>query len=147
MAATMRDFLLVVHILAAAAWIGGSLFAGYSFSVLGALRDLKTVKAVEEATGGKFFGTAVVILFLSGAALVVISDRFGWGHAFVLIGIGAIAVEGILEGAVIGRRLKGIAESETPDVDAFRRTLSWSNLGHFVLFAVVVWAMVVKLGA
>jgi hypothetical protein len=69
------------------------------------------------------------------------------GHSFVLIGIGAIAVEGILEGAVIGWRLKEIAESETPDVDAFRRTLSWSNLGHFVLFAVVVWAMVVKPGA
>jgi hypothetical protein len=27
LAAIMRDFLLVVHILAAAAWIGGSLFA------------------------------------------------------------------------------------------------------------------------
>jgi uncharacterized membrane protein len=94
----MRDFLLVVHILAAAAWIGGSLFAGYSFSFLAAIRDLKTVKSVEEGTGGKFFGTAVVLMFLSGAALVMISDRFGWGHAFVLIGIGAIAVEGILEG-------------------------------------------------
>ncbi len=78
---------------------------------------------------------------------MVVSDRFGWGHAFVLIGIAAIAVEGIVESAVIGRRLTRIAESETPDVDDFRRTLSWSNLAHFVLFAVVVWAMVVKLGA
>ncbi len=143
----MRDLLLVVHVLAAAAWIGGSLFAGYSFSVLGALRDLKTVKSVEEATGAKFFGTAVVILFLSGAALVIVSDRFGWGHAFVLIGIAAIAVEGILESAIIGPRLTRIAEAKTPDVDSFRRTLSWSTLAHLVLFAAVVWVMVVKLGA
>lgn len=147
LAAIVQEFLLVVHILAAAAWIGGSLFAGYSFSVLGSLRDLKTVKSVEEATGTKFFGTAVVTVFLSGAALVIVSDRFSWGHAFVLIGIAAIVVEGIFEGALIGPRLTKIAESDTPDVDTFRRTLSWSTLAHFVLFAVVVWAMVVKLGA
>jgi hypothetical protein len=143
----MRDFLLVVHVLAAAAWIGGSLFAGYSFSFLAAIRDLKTVKSVEEGTGGKFFGTAVVLMFLSGAALVIISDRFGWGHAFVLIGIGAIAVEGILEGAVVGPRLRSIAEAETQDIDRFRRELSMSTLAHLILFAFVVWAMVVKLGA
>lgn len=142
----MREFLLVIHILAAAAWIGGSLFAGYSFSVLGSLRDLKTVKSVEEATGTKFFGAAVVIMFLSGAALVIVSDRFGWGHAFVLIGIGAIVVEGILEGALIGPRLNRIADSDTPDVETFRRTLAGSTLVHLTLFAVVVWAMVVKLG-
>lgn len=147
LAAIVQEFLLVVHILAAAAWIGGSLFAGYSFSVLGSLRDLKTVKSVEEATGAKFFGTAVVTLFLSGAALVIVSDRFSWGHGFVLIGIAAIVIEGIFEGALIGPRLTKIAESDTPDVDTFRRTLSWSTLAHFVLFAVVVWAMVVKLGA
>lgn len=143
----MKEFLLTVHILAAAAWIGGSLFAGVSFASMASNLGLKSLRSLDESIGTRYFGSAVGLLVLSGVGLVLTSDQFGWGDAFVLIGIGVVVVDGALEGAIFGPRLKTIAESETGDLGAFRRLMSVSALAHMALFAVAVWAMVVKLGS
>ena len=143
----MKEFLLIVHILAAAAWIGGSLFAGVSFSAMASTLGLKSLRSLDESIGTRYFGTAVGLLLLSGIGLVFSSDQFGWGNAFVLIGIGVVVVDGILEGAIFGPRLKKITESETEDLTAFRRLFSVSTVSHLALFVVAVWAMVVKIGA
>lgn len=143
----MSEFLLVVHILAAAAWIGGSLFAGVSFAGMASTLGLKSLKSLDESIGTRYFGTAVGLLLLSGIGLVFSSDQFGWGDAFVLIGIGVVVVDGVLEGAIFGPRLKKHAESESEDVTAFRRLLSVSTVSHLALFAIAVWAMVVKIGS
>lgn len=143
----MSEFLLVVHILAAAAWIGGSLFAGVSFAGMASTLGLKSLRSLDESIGTRYFGTAVGLLVLSGIGLVFSSDQFGWGDAFVLVGIGVVVVDGILEGAIFGPRLKRIAESETEDLTAFRRLLSSSTISHLALFVLAVWAMVVKLGS
>lgn len=143
----MREFLLIVHILAAAAWIGGSLFAGVSFAGMASKLGLKSIASLDEAIGTRYFGSAVGLLLLSGIGLVFSSDQFGWGDAFVLIGIGVVVVDGALEGAIFGPRLKRIADSDTEDLGSFRRLMSVSTLSHFGLFVLAVWAMVVKVGA
>ena len=142
----MRELLLTIHILAAAAWIGGGLFAGVSFSKLATQMGLGPLRALDDSVGPKFFGTAVGVMVLSGAGLVMMSETVGWGSVFVLVGIAVVVLDGVLEGAVFGPRLRRIADSETGDVDEFRRTMTWSSASHLALFAFAVWAMVVKLG-
>ena len=74
----MQEALLVVHILAVAAWIGGGLFAATSFSTLARQIGVKQVGSLDEAIGSRYFGTSVVVLVLSGIALVLNSDAYGW---------------------------------------------------------------------
>jgi uncharacterized membrane protein len=142
----MKDLLLTVHILSAAAWLGGGLFAMVSFPRQAAESGLKKLLALDEAIGSKFFGTAVGLLLLSGIGLVLDSDAFGWGDGFVLIGFGTIVVDGALEGAVFGPALKRIARAEPEDVGAFKRLFRRSGAVHVVLIVFAVWAMVAKLG-
>ncbi len=145
-ARAMRDLLLTLHILAAAAWIGGGLFASVSFSKLATEMGLGPVQELGESVGAKFFGTAVGVMVLSGAGLVMLSETFGWGSVFVLVGIAVVVLDSVLEGAVFGPRLKRIADSDGGNVDEFRRTIAWNSASHLALFALAVWAMVVKLG-
>lgn len=141
----MRDLLLIVHILAAAAWIGGSFFALASFPTLARQVGPKQVGAFDQAVGSKYFGTSVVLLLLSGVALVLTSDAFGWGDAFVLIGIGVVVVDGALQGAVFGPRMNKAYDTE--DLGSLRQALKLGWVSSVVLFVVAVWAMVVKIGA
>lgn len=137
---------MIVHILAAAAWIGGSLFAGVSFAGMASTLGLKSLRSLDESIGTRYFGSAVGILILSGIGLVSTSDQFGWGDAFVLIGIGVVVADGILEGAIFGPLHEKRAESDNEDVASFRRLLSLSTVSHLALFVVAVWAMVMKIG-
>ncbi len=143
----MRELLLTIHILSAAAWIGGGLFATFSYSSLAETVGLKRLGALDQTLGARFFGTAVVALVLSGVGLVLGSPAIGWGDAFVLIGIGVVIVDGILEGAIFGPRAKRITESQDPDMASWRRVLNQSSVAHMVLLVFAVWAMVANLGA
>ena len=142
----MRDGLLTIHILAAAAWIGGGLFATVSFTRLAESIGLKRLAALDNAIGTKFFGTSVVLVLLSGVGLVLTEDSFGWTDAFVLIGIAVIVIDGILEGVIFGPALKRLSEADEEDPAAFSRKLTQSGVIHLVLLAFAVWAMVSKIG-
>lgn len=141
----MREFLLIVHILAAAAWIGGGLFSLTSFPTLARQVGVKEVGALDESIGSKFFGSAIVLLLLSGIGLVLTSDAFGWGDAFVLIGIGVVVTEGALQGAVFGPRMTEAYESGS--LSRFRQQFRTSGAVSLVLVVLAVWAMVTKIGA
>ena len=140
----MREILLTVHILAAAAWIGGGLFAGTSYPVMARSVGLEKLGELDDAVGSKYFGASVVVLILTGVALVLMSETYGWTTAFVLIGIGAVVVDSALEGAVFGPRLRRAAEAN--DLPRFINTIRLTAVVHVALLAFVVWAMVVKLG-
>lgn len=141
----MRELLLILHILAAAAWIGGSFFALASFGTLAKQVGPKDVGTLDEAIGSMYFGTSVVVLLLSGIALVLTSDVFGWGDAFVLIGIGVIVADGALQGTVFGPRAKRAYESE--NTRDFLGVMRIGALWSIIVFILAVWAMVVKIGA
>jgi uncharacterized membrane protein len=141
----MREFLLIVHILSAAAWIGGGLFALTSFPKLASQVGVKEVGHLDESVGSRFFGIAIVLLLLSGIGLVLTSDAFGWSDAFVLTGIGVIVVEGALQGTVFGPKMTEAYESE--NLNAFRQTFRISGIASLALVILAVWAMVTKIGA
>ena len=56
----------------------------------------------------------------------------------------AVIVDGALEGAVFGPRLKRAAEAE--DLQGFISSIRLTAVVHVGLLTFVVWAMVVKLG-
>lgn len=142
----MRDVLLTIHILAAAGWIGGGLYATIAFPRHAARSGPRAVAAVDMALGNYYFGPVVVLVLLSGIGLVLDSGVYGWSSVFVWIGIGVIVLTGILEGVVFGPAMKRIAESDELSSSG-RQTLWWGLATNGVIFVVVVWAMVTKLGA
>lgn len=142
----MRELLLTIHILSAAAWIGGGLFASLSFSQLIKTSGLKSIAALEETLGSKFFGSAVGLLLLSGIGLVLTADEYGFGEMFVLIGIGVVVIDGVIEGAIVGPRAKKLTEAAEDRSADYLKLLTQSSAVHLVLLVFAVWVMVAKLG-
>lgn len=143
---SMRELLLTIHILAAAAWIGGGLFASLSFRQLVKTKGVKSIAALEESLGSKFFGSAVGLLLLSGIGLVLVADEFGFGEMFVLIGIGVVVVNGIVEGAFVAPRAKKITEADEDRSADYLKLLTEGSMVQLALMVFAVWAMVAKLG-
>jgi hypothetical protein len=147
----MRDFLLFLHIIGAAGWIGGGLYGYFTYPAVARTGPPTAAPILRgfEKWGGAYFGVTSGLVLLSGIALVLTSDAFGWGDAFVLIGLGAFLISGIVQGA-IGRkaneRLTAAAESGSDIPQAVSSWRQTSVIDLVVLF-VVVWAMVTKLGA
>ena len=140
----MDDLLLTVHIFSAAIWIGGGVYTSVIYPRHAANGTLRGVLAVDQKVGAIVFGTAIALLLLSGIGLVLMSETFGFGHAFVLIGIGVIVVSSILEGTVFGPATKKMLEDE--ETTQLPSALKWALPIYIFIFAFTVWAMVAKLG-
>jgi len=142
----MTEALLTIHILGVALWLGGGMYSVFTFPGNARMSSLKEAFSVDKTVGGKYFGAAFVLIFLSGIGLVIESAAVGWGTAFVLIGIGVFVIIGVLEGAVFGPRLKRMVESGDNDIDGAARLNRFAALPHFLLFVFAIWAMVSHLG-
>lgn len=141
----MQEGLLTIHILAAAVWIGGGIYATFAYPKHAAAGTLRGVMTVDQKTGA-IFGISMGLVLLSGIGMVLNSDRFSFTHAFVIIGIGAIVVTGALEGAVFGKATKK-ALAEGGDPMPLPSQMRWALPFYLVLFTITIWAMVAKLGA
>lgn len=147
----MRDGLLFLHIIGAAGWLGGAIYAAYTYSTLAKAEPsaagpaLGRLKKVED----RYFGPVTGLVLLSGVGLVLTSDAFGWGDAFVLIGLGAILVSGILNGTVFKGSTDRLIEASSAGSGVTEALHFWQRgVGvDVVILLVVVWAMVSKLGA
>jgi hypothetical protein len=150
----MTELLLVIHILSAAAWIGGAFLSGFvaprlaRSGVEGA--TLAWARVAAEA-GAKYFNPAGILTALSGIGLVVTSDVYDWGDAFVSIGL-AVVIASALIGAIVHRpgAAKTIAALESGDrVTAAaegKRAAIWGAVTSVLLIVAVV-VMVLKTGA
>jgi hypothetical protein len=101
----MTDLLVIIHILSAAAWIGGSFLTGFvaprmaSSDAQGAA--LAWARVAAEA-GAKYFNPAGILTALSGIGLVLTSDVYGWSDTFVSIGLGVVIATALI-GALVHR--------------------------------------------
>jgi hypothetical protein len=146
----VRDVLLFVHILGAAAWIGAGTFGVYSLRRIGKEGGEERGRTFEfildKATP---YGVVVFLLtVLAGVGLVFTQDQWGWGDTFVLIGIGGVVVEGIWEATVARKKDKALLEALTgasPDRLAVLRTWSQTAWVDVTILLVALWAMVTKL--
>jgi len=146
----MRDGLLFLHIVGVAGWLGGAVYAFYTYSALATMEPAAAGPALQRLNKveDRFFGPASGLVLLSGVGLVLTSEAFGWGDAFVLIGLGAFVISAIF-GATVGKRnSERLVEATSTGSEVGDALKSWrrGTASDFVILAVVIWAMITKLG-
>ena len=89
------------------------------------------------------------MVLVSGVALVLTSDAFGWGDGFVLIGLGAFIASGVVQSLVGKKANTGLTEAATSGsgIEPAVRSWQFASVWDLAILFVVVWAMVTKIGA
>jgi len=147
----MRNFLLFLHIVGAAGWLGGGLYVFQTYSQIariGPPAGGDTLKGLEKS-GGIYFGVTSGLVLLSGVGLVLTTDAFGWTDGFVLIGLGAFILSGVTQ-ALVGKKANERlteAASTGSGIEPAIRSWQFGSVWDLVILVIVVWAMVTKLGA
>jgi hypothetical protein len=146
----MRDVLLFAHIVGVAGWVGGGLYAVYAYSTVARLEPAAARAAIEglQKRDDRFFGSWMGLVVLSGVGLVLTSEAYGWGDTFVLIGLGAFVLTGILNAIVGKKNNERLAEASSSGSGVAEALRSWrrGSVWDFVILFVVIWAMITKIG-
>ena len=149
----MLETLLIIHILAAAAWIGGGLlngFIGPKMAQSGGETALNWIRAVVEAVS-KYFIPAGTLTLLSGIALVLVDDAHDWSAPFVWIGIVVVVLALGLVSTVLapaGKRALAAAQAgDFPKVGVNARKAAITGRVIVLLLILTEVVMVLRLGA
>ncbi len=149
----MEDTLLIIHILSAASWIGGSLLMGFigprMASAGGPAAGAWIGVALAAVT--RFFTPVGLLTAASGISLVLVLDQWEWTHAFVWVGLGVfVAVLAIATGnnvrSMKAARAAGQAGDMAAAAAAGKRIVRGGAAIVVLLFAAEI-AMVLRLGA
>ena len=145
----MRNWLLIFHILGAAAWLGGGLYSWFSWAALA--KDVESrhgiVTLAEKAD--RYFGPAAVVTLLTGITLVLTEEAWGWGDTFVIIGLTVFLISAVwqpLVSAKVQKRLLAAVEGGG-DMGAALGTFHRTAVVDVGILLVALWAMVTKIGA
>jgi hypothetical protein len=149
---TLRDTLLVLHIVAAAAWLGGNLV---QMTVPALARGeggpfLAGWTRVVARMGGRFYMPAGVVLLGTGVWMVLIGP-YRFEDAFVVIGISVVVIGAVLGVVVFTPKSFQAAEAHEAGDKARVRAVVNQIAGFgaldtvLVLFTITV--MVLRLGA
>lgn len=147
---TWFTFLLFVHVVLAAVWVGGALmmqFFGIRASMSGDPGRMGTLGQDIEWIGQRVFVPASLLAFLSGVLLVIESDFYGFGDDWIIIALVLYAVTfftGLLFlGPESGRIAKLTAEGSP---EAGPRTLRLIMLARLdlVLLFLMIYDMTIK---
>jgi hypothetical protein len=146
----LRNVALWLHIIGASMWIGtnvAQMLIGPKLVNGGA--GLQWLKAVDKASG-PIYGSASVLILLTGIYMVLSNDAFSFGSAFVGIGIAVVIIGGALAGLVFNRKTRqaiGLFESgdSAKAIPVYKSMTSWAVLDT-ALLAFAVLAMISKWG-
>jgi hypothetical protein len=146
----LRNVALWLHIIGASMWIGtnvAQMLIGPKLVDGGV--GLQWLKAVDKASG-PIYGSASVLILLTGIYMVLSNDAFSFGSAFVGIGIAVVIIGGALAGLVFNRKTRqaiGLFESgdTAKALPVYKSMTSWAVLDT-ALLAFAVLAMVSKWG-
>lgn len=149
----MEETILAIHILSAAAWIGTALFFGYAgprFRAVGGPAVAGWVKVAIDAVP-RFVAPAAVLTALSGITLVSVEEEWGWGDAFVWVGLGVFVVVlliGLLWNVPNMRQgLAAMERQDMPAVGAAMKKVANAGIAIVLLLFFAEFAMVFRLGA
>jgi len=142
--------LLLVHVLAVMTWLGGGIISSvFVFRMRTADLGHRLGFARDEERAAVAFGIASGIAALAGVLMVIDRPDYGFGQAWVIIGIAGFVLSSIIGAAMLGpavKRLRTDLESGGDGLAAFRRVGTAAMIDQ-VLLIVVVWAMVFRPGA
>jgi uncharacterized membrane protein len=149
----VREFLLILHILAAAAWFGTNVVRFVVNPRVGKEEPVVVAHWLRTtvAFGTRIYTPAAVIILITGIALVAVSNgTYGYGNLFVSLGFLAVIVGAVLGMAVFGptgRRAAELVEAGGgPELQAAERKLATFGAIDMVVLTVAIVAMVTKIG-
>lgn len=148
----MGDALLIVHILAAATWLGAGVTVGFLTPRLRGAGDetAGAFMAAYERMGLVLFNPAGILVLLTGVVLVI-DGPWEFENAFVVIGV-AVVVIGAVLGARVFSPLSREAQVAHAGGDVARLDRIYARFRTFgaldtSLIVLAIIAMVLKLGA
>ncbi len=149
----MSDTLLIIHILSAAAWIGGTLLLGFAGPRMGRAGGPAAgawVGVVLQAIP-RFFVPASLLTLASGITIVATQDEWNWSNAFVGIGIAVVLIAlsiALVNNAPSLRRMRDAAQAgDMPTVAANARKVSTGGATIALLLILAEIVMVLRLGS
>lgn len=139
----MYELVVVLHILAAIAWIGSGFLLILGF---GRIRSAEGPAAVDqtmvrmEPTTSLIFVVAPPVVLLTGIGMVLWNEAWDFSQVWVYLALGLFVVTAILGGGVSGRmekEMKEARESGTDASDVLARFLKVGWLEMVILVAIV----------
>ncbi len=152
---SFEEFLKWIHVLAAVAWVGGSLALLILVARAGSTQDEGLVRGLVKQSDffGRFvFNIAGILVLAAGVWLVIESPVWDFDQAFVSIGFVGVAI-GVALGmgfypkqwAKLGQAVESESVGSASAASALR-TLRTVAAVELAILATVIWAMVVKPG-
>jgi uncharacterized membrane protein len=146
------QFVLWIHILAAASWFGGGVATQIGSQVFAS--EPATSRAgwyrLVLRLGQILYTPAAVVVLLTGVLLVTTNEAYGFGSTFVSIGFLAVIVGAGLGMAVYGPRSRdasaALEAGDTGGATAAIGRIRQAGLLELALLAITVAAMVWKWG-
>lgn len=148
----LEEVLLLIHILAVMTWLGGGFLVGVfagRMKTADPQHRLGFARAMRFISTGVFLPAAGIVLAM-GVWMVADSSVYDFEQAWVIIGIGVVAVTAAMVPLLFKPTInQGIAAMEAgggPAVGAIMRRLSVGARIALLLEFIALWAMVVKPG-
>ena len=149
----LRDFMLVLHIAGAGAWLGANIVQAV-VPPMAARQGTEALAGWYRVAGklsSRLYMPVAILILITGSVLIIQTESYGFGSLFVTIGFGAIIV-----GALLGKFVfdpvseKAAAAIESGDQGSIKTAVGTiTKFGTLdtliILFAIT--AMVLRLGA
>ena len=152
----MYEILIVLHILAGIAWVGGGLTqqlavqqAHKSGGPRGADQQMVAMAWMERY----IYMPAPILVLLTGITMVAVRDAWGFSQPWVYLALTLLVLAGILGGAVgskLEKRMEALREEDRVDSPDYEQVLAKAlNSGwlELVIMVCIVVLMVYKPGA
>ena len=142
------EFLLFLHISAAAIWLGGGfIFQAYSVAVrtAGDPHEMATFAGRASRTGERVFAPASMLVLLAGIGLMI-EGSWDWGQLWVIFALVVFAasfVSGLFHIAPLGKKIEAVGP-ETPEGQKLIREIFTTFRVELVFLYSAVFAMTVK---
>lgn len=147
----MTDLALWLHIVAAAAWLGGNLVMMMMPGLLasGGPPTMLTLARASLALGRVFFTPAAVATLLTGIWLVI-ETGVSWGAAFVSIGFAAVGISAVLSMLLVApatrRRIAALEGGDDEQARSLAPRASFYGVINVLVLLTTYWAMVARWG-
>jgi putative copper export protein len=148
----MRNALLVLHIIAVAAWLGANLTLGFAGSTArGADRAARRWWAATRGQMARvYYNAAGVIVLVSGVGLVLIDGPYEFSDLFVSIGFLAVVVGAVIGVFQLGPNTRALVEAIDEGDEAVEQRLdnrlATVALVDSLVLVVAIVAMVARWG-
>ena len=145
---TWYEFLLFVHVSAAAIWLGGGfIFQAYGVAVRngGDPREMAAFAGRASRVGERVFVPASLIVLLAGIGLMI-EGSWDWGQLWIVFALTVFAgsfFSGLLHIAPMGKRIEAVGP-ETPEGQELIRKIFRSLRIELVFLYSIAFAMTVK---